>query len=102
MQVLIDVQIAIGKGGVDCCCRRLRHRRDRLRMASWWGRGAKCRSDLRQRSDCCDEEQCSRLEVHHGAATVYLPYNAIAVIAGKVVRHTVAAAVVHEQGWYRK
>ena len=53
-------------------------------------------------SDRCDEEACSRLEVHHGAHAVYIPYNAIAEVAGKAVRLAVDAATVNEKGWYRK
>ncbi len=59
-------------------------------------------ADPRQSSERCDEEACSRLEVHQGAAVVYIPYNAIAEVAGKVVRLTMAAAAVYEHGWHRK
>ncbi len=59
-------------------------------------------SDPRHSSERCDEEECSRLEVHHGQDRVYIPYNAIAEVAGKVVRLTMEAAAVYEHGWHRK
>jgi hypothetical protein len=59
-------------------------------------------ADPRHSSERCDEDECSRLEVHHGASTVYIPYNAIAEVGGKAVRLSVDAATVHEKGWYRK
>ena len=50
----------------------------------------------------CDEEICSRLEVHGGgflSRTVrYIPYNAIAVVADKVTLN-VDAATVDERAW---
>ena len=59
-------------------------------------------SDPRHSSERCDEEECSRLEVHHGASRFYIPYNAIGDVAGTVVRLTMDAAMVNEKGWYRK
>jgi hypothetical protein len=59
-------------------------------------------ADPRHSSERCDEEECSRLQVHHGAATLYIPYNAIADVAGTTVRLTLEAATVNERGWYRK
>ena len=59
-------------------------------------------SDPRHSNERCDEEECSRLEVHHGASRFYIPYNAIAEVAGNVVRLTMDAAMVNEKGWYRK
>jgi hypothetical protein len=53
-------------------------------------------------SERCDEDVCSRLEVHHGTTTTYIPVNALATVAGKVVTLTVDAATVSEKGWYRK
>ncbi len=59
-------------------------------------------TDPRQSSERCDEEECSRLEVHHGAATLYVPYNAIAEVTGKAVQLQMDAALVNEKGWHRK
>ncbi len=58
--------------------------------------------DPRQSSERCDEEACSRLEVQHGATTLYVPYNAIAEVTGKTVRLSLDAAMVNEKGWHRK
>ena len=58
--------------------------------------------DPRQSSERCDEEACSRLEVQHGATTLYVPYNAIAEVTGKAVRLSLDAATVNEKGWHRK
>ena len=73
-------------------------------MANWSGRCARCGvgSDPRQSSERCDEDECSRLEIQRGAARVYIPYNAIAEVAGKAVRLTLDAAAVNEKGWHRK
>ncbi len=59
-------------------------------------------SDPRHSSERCDEDECSRLEVQRGAAPVYIPYNAIAEVAGKAVRLGMDAAAVTEKGWHRK
>ncbi len=59
-------------------------------------------SDPINSSARCDEEVCSRLEVHRGDTTTYIPYNAIANVSGKVVTLTMDAATVSEKGWYRK
>lgn len=59
-------------------------------------------SDPQHSHERCDEDECSRLEVHHGPTTVYVPYNAIAQVTGKVVRLTVDTPTVDEKGWYRK
>ena len=59
-------------------------------------------ADPRNSTERCDEEECSRLEVHRGASVVYIPYNAIADVGGKVVRLTMDAAAVNEHGWHRK
>jgi hypothetical protein len=58
--------------------------------------------DPRHNSERCDEDECSRLEVHHGAATLYIPYNAIAEVARTSVRLSMDAATVTEKGWHRK
>ena len=59
-------------------------------------------ADPRHSSERCDEDECSRLEVHHGASTLYIPYNAIADVTGKAVRLHMDAAMVTEKGWHRK
>ncbi len=50
----------------------------------------------------CDEDICSRLEVHHAAEHFYIPFNAIADVSGRTVTLNVDAATVHEKGWYRR
>ncbi len=50
----------------------------------------------------CDEDICSRLEVHHAAERFYIPFNAIAAVSGRTVTLNVDAATVHEKGWYRQ
>ena len=66
----------------------------------WYG------SDPGASSIRCDEEVCSRVEVHHGLfgrEVLYIPYSAIARVSGKVVTLTIAAALVPEQEeWYHK
>ena len=59
-------------------------------------------ADPRHSSERCDEDACSRVELHQGESTFYIPYNVIAEVAGKVVRLNVDAATVNEKGWYRK
>ena len=54
----------------------------------------------------CDEELCSRLEVHHGwlgRTVLYIPYNAISHAAGTTVTLGVNAAEVQEKDdWHRR
>ena len=53
----------------------------------------------------CDEELCSRLEVHHGflgRSVLYVPYSAIADVAAGQVTLNVDAATVHERAWNQK
>lgn len=51
----------------------------------------------------CDDELCSRLEVHHGGflrrRALYVPASAIAAVAGKQVTLTMDAATVNEHDW---
>ena len=52
----------------------------------------------------CDEDLCSRVEVHHGfvsRSVLYVPYSAIAGVAGDFVMLSVDAATVHEHDWSR-
>ena len=54
----------------------------------------------------CDEELCSRLEVHHGGlfkrSVLYVPYSAIADVAADHVTLNVDAATVSERAWHQK
>ncbi|MDQ3930137.1 MAG: PRC-barrel domain-containing protein [Chloroflexota bacterium] len=55
----------------------------------------------------CDEEICSRLEVQHGGILrrgerYYIPYSAIAVVAGGRVVLGVDEATLQTRGWARK
>jgi hypothetical protein len=53
----------------------------------------------------CDEEICSRLEVHRGflgRSVLYIPYNAIGKVTADRVTLTVDAATVHERAWTQK
>ncbi len=50
----------------------------------------------------CDEELCSRLEVHHGLLrkeVLYIPYNAIAEVSDEAVRLKVDEATAHSRNW---
>jgi hypothetical protein len=53
----------------------------------------------------CDDEVCSRLEVHRGVLggrTLYVPYSAIGdVVAGRV-RLSMDAASANEHNWHRQ
>ncbi len=53
----------------------------------------------------CDEEICSRLEVHHGLlgrSVLYIPTSAIASVAANQVTLNVDAPTVHERTWNHK
>ena len=54
----------------------------------------------------CDEEICSRLEVHQGGwfkrSVLYIPYSAIAEVAADHVTLNVDAATVNERAWTQK
>src|SRR3712207_1263644 len=53
----------------------------------------------------CDEELCSRLEVHHGFLghrVLYVPYSAIADVVADQVTLNVDAATVQERAWTQK
>ncbi len=55
----------------------------------------------------CDEEMCSRLEVHHRErlmrkVVMYVPYSAISGVSGKVVTLNVDAQTARSKGWSRK
>ena len=53
----------------------------------------------------CDEELCSRLEVHHGFlghSVLYVPYSAIAAVAADQVTLNVDAATVSARAWTQK
>jgi len=52
----------------------------------------------------CDEEVCSRLEVHlaHRGGTRYIPYSAIAGVSGKTVNLNVTEATVNDKLWHQR
>jgi hypothetical protein len=54
----------------------------------------------------CDEELCSRLEVHGGSllkrTVLYVPYSAIANVAADHVALNTDAATVQERAWTQK
>ncbi len=54
----------------------------------------------------CDEDTCSRLEVHRGRLfkrrALYVPYSAIGDITAGHVTLTLDAAAVNERDWLRK
>ena len=53
----------------------------------------------------CDEEICSRLEVHHGflgRGVLYVPYSAIANVTADHVTLNMDAATVHEHDWVQR
>ena len=51
----------------------------------------------------CDEELCSRVEVHGGGlfkrSVLYIPYNAIAEVGDKHVTLNIDATTVNERAW---
>jgi hypothetical protein len=55
-------------------------------------------------SQRCDEEVCSRLEVHlpRRGGTRYIPYNAIAGVSGQTVSLNITEAVVHNKLWQQR
>ena len=59
-------------------------------------------SDPASSSERCDEEICSRLEVHHRGERFYIPYSAIADVDNKTVRLNVDAAAADEHYWTRR
>ena len=54
----------------------------------------------------CDEEICSRLEVHQGSffkrSVLYVPYSAIADVAAGRVTLSIDAATVNERDWIKQ
>jgi hypothetical protein len=54
----------------------------------------------------CDEEVCSRIEVHKGkgrkARTLYIPYNAVAGISNGVVTLGMTVEAATAKGWARR
>ena len=62
-------------------------------------------SDLSDSTPWCDEELCSRLEVHRGllgTQVLYIPYSGIAEVTSKQVTLNVDANTVFEKNWERK
>lgn len=53
----------------------------------------------------CDEDLCSRLEVHHGflgREVLYIPYSALADVTSGHVVLAVDQATVHERDWIKQ
>ncbi|HEY0735296.1 MAG TPA: hypothetical protein VGD69_10365 [Herpetosiphonaceae bacterium] len=52
----------------------------------------------------CDEEECSRLEIHlpHRGGTRYVPYGAVADVSGKTVKLNLSAEAFNEKLWHRR
>ncbi len=67
--------------------------------AIWYG------TDPATSTERCDEEICSRLEVHHGLfgrEVLYIPYSAIAGVTDGSVMLNVDADTVHASTWNQK
>lgn len=64
----------------------------------WFG------SDPQSRSQPCDEDQCSRLEVHfpYGGGACYIPYTAIADVSGKIVSLNLSEDEFNQKTWHRR
>ena len=68
------------------------------------GRGAAAHG-LYVRHGRCDDEVCSRVEVHRGLLrkqVLYVPYSAIAAVSGKDVVLYIDARTAGAKGWSRK
>jgi hypothetical protein len=53
----------------------------------------------------CDEDLCSRVEVHafhQQGGPLYIPYNALAAVASHSVTLNVDAATVHTRNWHHR
>ena len=52
----------------------------------------------------CDDDVCSRLEVHlpHRGGTLFIPYSAIAGVSGRTVNLNVSEATVHDKLWHQR
>lgn len=53
----------------------------------------------------CDEELCSRVEVHaihQQGGPLYLPYSALTAVSGRAVSLNVDAATVHARNWHHR
>lgn len=52
----------------------------------------------------CDEDQCSRLEVHfpYGGGACYIPYPAIAAVSGKTVQLNLTEDEFNQKTWHRR
>ena len=59
-------------------------------------------SDPASSSERCDEELCSRLEVHHRGERFYIPYSAIADVNNRTVHLNVNEADADEHDWTRR
>ena len=62
-------------------------------------------TDPARSTDRCDEELCSRVEVHQGLlrkSVLYVPYSGIADVSGDTVTLSVDEAGAHSPGWTHK
>ncbi len=62
----------------------------------WFG------TDPAHSAERCDEDLCSRIEVHQGLlhkTVLYIPYNAIGQISGNTVTLNVDEESVRSKGW---
>ena len=62
----------------------------------WYG------TDPAANSPFCDEELCSRVEVHQRTGVLYIPSNMLERISGRWVMLRVDAATVAEHDWTRR
>ena len=56
-------------------------------------------TDPKDSTTRCDEDTCSRLEVHVRGGRMYIPYSAIAGMSGKRVTLNVDAATAQAKPW---
>ena len=59
-------------------------------------------ADPASNTERCDEELCSRLEVHHRDERLYIPYSAISDVDNRTVHLNVNAAAADEHDWTRR
>ena len=62
----------------------------------WYGR------DPADSTEQCDEDVCSRLEVHRESGALYIPYSAIGGVGTESVTLRMDAATVEAQPWTQK
>jgi len=61
-------------------------------------------TDPLRSTERCDDDACSRLEVHraHWRGTVYVPYSAIAGVSGRVVNLNLDEAQANLKLWHQR